>query len=218
MTTARNRTIALLVCLSFVAAGCSRAEPSTPTATLGAAPSPTEVPTSEPAEATDPPDPYAIPKDPKDIDAAYVEKVLEKLSESIARATRIVAAEDAVTPAVVEALESSHRGPALPGIVGAFREALNRGPATRYFSKRATRADIEVRKIISASRRCIFTLVMQDPSSLGKQEVDAFPTYYQLGRKRPASDPVGENPTPWMVVADGEPLANGKEYANPCEG
>jgi hypothetical protein len=83
-------------------------------------------------------------------------------------------------------------------------------------SPAATPAEISVRRVIHATATCVFTLVVQDPSSLGKQEIKPFPTYYQLGLNSAEEGQGASNPTPWMIVADGEPLPGGKEYANPC--
>lgn len=218
MAGVRNRTIALLIAALVLSVGCSpQEEPTTPAAQLGTAPPEEATPTAAAAPTeSEAPDPYAIPADPADIDKVYVERVLEELSVSIADAARIVARRNAVTDEARQALAATHRGRALPGIIGAFSAALEQGRGARVFSPEATPASIKVKKIVHATRTCVFTLVIQDPSGLATQEIEPFPTYYQLGVKRSGDDPQGKNPTPWMIVADGEPLAGGKEYADPC--
>ena len=213
----RNRTIAAVVLLAAILAGCSqRQEPTTPTATLGAPVS--EPPTAAPSDApTDPPDPYAIPANPKDIDEVYVERVLEALSQSIAGAAREVVRTGKLTGRAKQALRATHRGPALQGIYAAFDDALKQGRPERFFSRDATAADIKVRRILTSRADCVFTLVLQDTSGLGQQEVEPFLTYYHLGPKQPGRGAGKENPTPWMIVADGEPLRGGKRYEDPCD-
>ena len=215
MTTARNRTIALLVCLAALAGACSKAEPTTPAATLGAAPSETAPATEPPTEAASE-DPYAIPADPKDIDEAYVERVLTQLTRPISEAARVVVRENAVTPEARGLLGATHKDSALRGVTAAFKSAIRDRPARKVFNPRATPIGIRVREVVSADHLCIFALALQDTSGLGRQEIKPFPGYYQLERKLAEDDPNQTNPTPWMIVADAEPLKGGKEYADPC--
>ena len=216
MATARNRRIALLVTLLIVAAGCSRAgsEPG-PTASIATASS-SEAAPSEPPSETPSPDPYAIPDDPADIDAAYVERVLEELMVSIADAARSVARTRSLTPEAIKRLRATHRETPGSSVVGEFRTALRKDPTGRPFSRNASPTTIDVREVVSASRGCIFVRVLQDTSGLVRQEIQPFAAYYQIEAKRPGDDPHGLNKTPWVIVADAEPRKDGKEYADPC--
>ena len=214
----RNRTIAAVVLLAALLAGCSqRQEPTTPAATLGALAS--EPPTAAPSDApTDPPapDPYAIPANPEDIDKAYVEKVLQELMVSISNAARTVARRGKLTEEAIAGLRATHRQDSPPTVVDGFRAALREDPSGGIFSRNAKPTRISVRKVISVNESCIFTLVLQNMSGLVEKKVKPFPGYYHLGLKRPSDDPDGRNPTPWVVVADAKPRRDGKEYSDPC--
>lgn len=214
MRSGRCSWIAGFVVLAALTAGCSSEQSESP-----AAPAPTAAPSSAPTspEPSESPDPYAIPENPADIDEAYVERVLEALSESTAAAAREIAREGRVTAAARTELATAHRGPALAGILRAFRRAVRTGEPHRFFSAQATAVDVTVDEILSADRACIFALVTEDTNSLGGQEVEPFPTYYHLGLKETGDDPAGRNPTPWMIEGDGPPLPKGKEYEDPCK-
>ena len=204
--------VAGFVVVALLAAGCSGEEPSTP-----AAPAPPtalpESPTPEPTPSTDP---YAIPADPADIDEAYVERVLEALSESTAAAARVVAEKGRVTRDARAHLASAYRrGPSLDGVIRAFTRAA-RQQGQDVFSPTATSITFDVVDLVSADSECVFAEVMQDTSGLGQQEIEPFPGYLHIEPKRPDEDPKSQNPTPWMVVAEVGEAPPGKEYENPC--
>lgn len=212
----RNWRFAWVVITAVLLSACTRgAESSAPAASLGDAPTAAATPVTEatPTEA----DPYAIPEDPADIDEAYVERVLEALTASLTDATRMIVRDGGITGRVEQALASTHRRKeALPGAIRAFRAAVKDSPPREIFSRTPGRIDIEVERLITASDTCVFVLAQQDTSRLARYELDPFPGYYHLGRKRPGEDPSGRNPTPWMIVADAPPLAGDEEYKNPC--
>ena len=218
MGAARNRTIASLVLLLILAA-CSRGQgPTSPAATLGAAPSETaSASSSEAPSEAEPADPYAIPADPNDIDKEYVERVLTELTSPISDAARIIVKSNRVTARARQELAATHRGDALKGVTEAFRSAIRTRPASEVFSASATPIDIKVERVIAARPDCIFVRALQDTSGLAGQEIKPFAGYYHLQVKESGNDPKGQNPTPWMIVADAEPLAGGEEYANPCD-
>lgn len=215
MPTARNRTIALLVTLLVLGAGCSDAGseqgPTAPLATAG----PSEEVTAEPTP-TPSPDPYAIPEDPADIDAAYVERVLEALSIGYAEATREVVARRAVTNTVVDILKMSHTPKSRASVVQDFRSVLRADPSGRPLAPNPTPAKIKVTKVIHGDDQCIYARALQDLSGLVRGGgVEPFPSYYYLVR----NDSMGAssiNPTPWLIAGNAEPLKSGKEFANPC--
>ena len=219
MACARNRTIALLILVLTLSAGCS--QPSGPTTPAAAPPTAaseeaTPAATAAPTES-EAPDPYAIPDDPADIDKAYVERVLDGLMVSIGKAARGVARHGRLTAAHRQELRATHREEPGSSIIRVFEETLEEDPSGKPFSPNATPAEITVKDVVFASRDCVFVLVLQDTSGLVRQEIAPFPAYYQLGAKRADEDPHGLNPTPWVIVADAEPRADGKEYANPCK-
>lgn len=214
----RIGTIALVV-PAVILVGCSRETGgATPAATLGAASSetasaPAQPPTETESEASDP---YAIPADPADIDEAYVERVLTELTRPISAATRMIVRKNRVTSGAKRVLASTHRGEALAGILDAYRDALKASVAKDIFSASAEPVGIKVRRIVGATKTCVFAVAMQDTSGLAKQEIEPFPTYYQIEAKASGDDPEGRNPTPWMIVVDALPRDDGREYRNPC--
>ena len=215
MTTARNRTIALLVCLLVAAAGCSRAEPSTSAATLAPAPSPTESATAaaEPAESTDP---YAIPADPKDIDKTYVQRVLNELGTAYAAATREVVASRAVTRKVGDILSASHTPDSRRSVIADFRQVLRADRRARPLAADAQAGEYQVQELLHADRQCIYSLVRQDLSGLVTGGgIKPYPAYYYLVARQ-GKDDRGVNPTPWLIAGTAEPRRQGKEFANPC--
>lgn len=212
MATARNRTIALIVTLLVMAAGCSRAESEPgPTARLATA-APSEEASPEPTETASP-DPYAIPEDPDDIDAAYVERVLEALSVGYAEAAREVATSRKVGPAVREILKNTHTDEAAANVIADFRSVLRSPGGRRAFSVNPRPAEIEVRKIVSRSRSCLFALVRQDLSGLLREGSRPFLSYYYLVAEGGAQ---GVNRTPWKVAGNAEPLRGGAQFKDPC--
>ena len=212
MAPARNRTIALIVTLLVAAAGCSRAgsEPG-PTAPLVTA-GPSEAPSAEPTETASP-DPYAIPEDPEDIDAAYVERVLEALSVGYAEATREVATSRRVTPAVRRILQNTHTDEAAGSVVSDFRRVLRSPGGRSAFSPSPKPAEIQVREIVSRTRSCLFALVRQDLSGLLRQGSRPFLSYYYLVAE---GDSQGVNRTPWKIAGNAEPLRGGADFKDPC--
>ena len=218
MGVVRIRTLALFAATLLLVGACSREQdPVSPAATLGAAPTDEVSAASEAASDSEPADPYAIPADPADIDKEYVERVLNQLTRPISSAARVIVRSNNVTAAARKELATTHRGEALKGVVDAFRAAIRGRPARKVFSARATPIEITVDEVVSATSSCIFVRALQDTSGLAGQEIDPFPGYYHLQLKSDSDDPAGNNPTPWMIVADAEPLRGGEEYADPCD-
>ena len=223
------RTIAWFVTAALLLAACGSGneEPTTPTAPIPTAttsePAPTDPPTiaepvtPPPTEQAEPADPFAIPDDPADIDKAYVERVLEELSTGLALAVRATVEDRRVTPRVRRTLAASYRTPdALPGIVQALKRAVRQTPPQRLFNPRARGIDMTVASLLSADDRCIWVRVRQDTSDLVRQDIKPFAAYYQLRSKRADEDPNRRNATPWMIVTEVRPRADGKEYRDPC--
>ena len=216
MAPARNRTIALLVTLLVAASGCSRAgSEQGPTAPLATA-EPSEAASPEPTETASP-DPYAIPEDPDDIDAAYVERVLAELVKPISAATQEVVRTGRMNVKARRLLASTHTGQALDGTVDAYRDALRNARAQNVFSSRPKPVEVTVRRVIGRSRDCVFVAAMQDTSGLAGQEIEPFLTYYELEPKRDGDDLDNRNPTPWMIAVDALPRTDGRKYKDPCE-
>jgi hypothetical protein len=217
----RNHTIAAVVLLAALVAGCSeRQVPATPAATLGAPAS--AQPTTQPPPSTPPTepvaqDPYAIPANPKDIDKAYVERVLQELMGGIAEAGRELARERTVTRKAMTALRVRYTREAARGVVRELRMVAKRNLIDEVFGRKAQPPVINMKRVITATSQCIFTFVGQDTAPLGGKEVPPFPAYYELTRKRPGVDPDMLNATPWVIAADAEPMSGGKEYSDPCK-
>jgi hypothetical protein len=214
----RNHTIAAVVLLAALVAGCSeRQVPATPAATLGAPASaqpttqpPPSIPPTEPVAE----DPYAIPSNPKDIDKAYVERVLKHLIRPLAEAVRITV-EGGEESEVRMVLSATHSRDALRGTLRALRDVVRGKQGNRVFRSRPRPPELTVKNVLSATRACIFALVRQDATGMTRQKVEPFDAYYHLRATHRGQD-VRRNPTPWMIVADAEPLGRGKEYEDPC--
>jgi hypothetical protein len=203
----------LVVLCAVLVTGCTRDAPTTPTAELptAAATDPT------PTEATEPADPYAIPADPDDIDEAYVEGVLEALSESVAAAARIIATSGEVTAETRAELAATHRaGPALDGVVRSFKRSIRNRNAHDVFNPGAQGVTIEVRRLLTRTPTCVFARVLRDTSDLVGQELDPLVGYFHIEPKRSDEDPERRNATPWMIVAEVGPPPRGQEYDDPC--
>ena len=218
MAAARNRTIALVITLVALGVACSpQAAPDTPTAQLGTAPA--DAPTTEaPSDvASEPADPYAIPADPKDIDKEYVERVVEALNEGVVVATREIGEHRRLTATALDALAATHLPSSRRGYLASFREVLSNKRTTKLFRADAESVDVvQVKKVFSASKDCVFALVRQDTSGLIRRPVPPFDVYYHLSASR-TPDP-GLNKTPWMVAADSQPRGDGKRFEDPCAG
>ena len=221
MTGRGGRAIWGMVALTLLLAGCSRAAtPAVPAATLAPAPSETEVaqvePTNPPTEPAPPVDKFAIPEDPKDIDKAYVERVLEELSKGYAHATRVVARDQRVAAEAHEALSATHTPDAKASVIRDFKRVLKTQP--KALSPKASAADIEVRKLLMADAECVFALVRQDLSGLVRGGSRPFLSYYYLVHAGvPAGSAMTINRSPWRIGGTAEPLPGQKEFRNPCE-
>lgn len=177
-----------------------------------AAPPPTAAATTE-ASPTPSEDPYAIPDE---IDEAYVEKVLEALSENYAAAAREVAEAEEVTPEARDYIEAIYTPDGAKAPIRQYADVARGGSIA--FTRDATAAEITVERLESANEDCIFVLVVQDPSSLFTTEVEPFEAYYHLVAETPQDSLRDLNPTPWVIAADAEPPTGGKRYEDPCSG
>ena len=205
----------LVVVAVLALAGCGREAPATtPAAGVPTAVAGSETPSAGASEATEPGDEYAVPDQ---IDAAYVEKVLEALSSSVADAAREIVARGNVSAQAKAILASTHRaGTSLDGVLASFERAIDRERPADVFNPEARRIDIEVEKIYTAEADCIFTRVQQDTSDLVGEDIDPVTGYIHIESKSGDEDPEGRNPTPWMIVAEVGDPPKGQEYDDPC--
>ena len=160
---------------------CSRdAERAAPGAT---------VPTT--ARPTTTSDPYAIPPV---IDVAYVNRVLGALDQAVGDVTRMVAAQQEVSPTSQARLGEIYSDDVVPLRVRAYQTDLDAGlPGYRTppGNQETTTQDL-----ISARPQCIFAKVIRDASAVTVNPVASSTVWVALRR---SSSPRTNNPTGWAL-------------------
>ena len=193
----------------MLGACASPPEPSTP----AAAPPTAAPPDGAPTPTESPTDPYAIPEQ---IDEAYVERVLEGLGESYARAARLTQSAGHVTAEARAILRSTHGDESFRDAVADFETAASSGPGVAFRSS-LTPLRAKVVRLQDAQQGCLFALVVQDASGLfdGAREEEL---YIQLVPKPEQAGAADLNPTPWVIEGVAPTPKPGTTFSSPCAG
>lgn len=180
----RRRFLALAAATSILAAGCSgsthRASPST----TGSSPST--------------PNPDVVPAV---ITPAYVNAVFVVLNRIAGDAARAEIAADAVTPGVIQDLQSIFSPPLYSIELKAYQAGLKQDISNRRDP--IGNAITRVQKLIGTTSSCIFVETVTDLSSVEKAPTAALVSeYWELQRKSYSQDPLYLNSTPWAASFD----------------
>jgi hypothetical protein len=184
---ARSTIAAALLAVSALAA-CSGGDDSdaVTSATLGTAPPTTST--------TAPVDPYAVPET---VDAAYVERVLNKLYEVVGDADRIAVERRSVPPEVNDRLIAVYDPFISSSVVNGLTESALSGfePVLDPPGNRSVAID----DIREATSTCIMAHGTLDVSQRLKEPVDLGELVFDLRPLDATRDPHGYNPTGWVI-------------------
>ena len=136
---------------------------------------------------------------PAVITPAYVNAVFKVLNHIDGNATRLLAAERVVTPAVRSDYRAIFNDPMYPTELASAGESIQQGAIENVRSD-AGDAVTTVVQLVTASSRCIFAQTRTDLSE-GFIQPRPRPAseYYELAPKQRGSDPERLNPTPWAI-------------------
>lgn len=173
-----------LLALTLLAAACSDdSDALGPTATVGTAPSTTTVP----------PDPFAVPAA---IDAAYVERVTNKLYEVIGEARRLTMQQGATPPEAIDRLRAAYHPSLAQPMIDALVFDLYHGfPAGLDGDLQLT-----VKQVVRADQECIVAATEMDASLVDQEAGEPYLMTTVLLPLDPALDKGGYNPTPWSIL------------------
>jgi hypothetical protein len=170
---------------------------------------PPETTTSVATTTTVAPDPFSVPEDPADIDAAYIEAVLAELERINGDALRLAVSEG-LSPTISELLQSIYTPELfateiqiISDLAGAGFEGVSPNPGD---------VRVSVDSVLSARSDCISADAIEDFSEIGPGGLAAARTRVELRRPPEPSNP---NRTPW-VYALRQPLDGPSPMPEPC--
>jgi hypothetical protein len=184
---ARSTITAALLAASALAA-CSGGDDSdaVTSATVGTAPPTTST--------TAPVDPYAVPET---VDAAYVERVLNKLYEVVGDADRIAVERRSVPPEVNDRLIAVYDPFIAPTVVNVKLESAVTG-FERLVDPPGDQT-VVIEGVRETSPACITAQGKLDSSQLLVEPVDLGDLVFELRPLDQLNDPKGYNPTGWVI-------------------
>jgi hypothetical protein len=187
--------------------------PSPTTSTTTVVPIPTSTATTNvPSTTTTVPDTRIVPRT---ITVAYVDAVLAKLNHVYGDATRSVVAAKKLTVPAIEDISAIYSVE-----LGANEQLLfARSIATGQSSFRRVPGDpvTKVRKLIFASRSCIYARVRTDSDPALKHPVKPAADEFMGLRRVPFGQGQGRNQTTWILFFDGE-TRTPSNIPNQCPG
>lgn len=211
--TLRPLAIPLLTATLLLTA-CQQPTPEPPTATLQPAPTPTPA-SSSPSPPTPPPptaEDYAIPEV---MDEAYVERVLQALYDVEDDAVQLMLSANSMTEQSKQMLAAIYDAQQLEPQVELYRQAaaegfpdLLRDPGSQT---------VEVYRVISSRPDCLFVAGLRDFADVlaSPRDRSGEEDFIQLLSKDEGQDPLGLNPTPW-VIGGSVTRTDGSEPDDPC--
>ncbi len=164
--------------------------------------------TVEATTTTAAPDPFSIPEDPEDIDAAYVEAVLAELERINGDALRLAISEG-LSPQARELLESTYTRELGGVLISVLVDESQQG----FPGVRENPGDVRttVTAVLVAQLDCVSADVVQDYSEVGPEPLSLM-TRVEL---RPAVPGSPSNPTPW-VYSLRQPAGGEIPFPEPC--
>lgn len=205
----RQKAIAVAVLAGLAVGGCkdggtSSADPTVPTA----ASSSSSTSTSAPAA----PDVSTIPAT---IDETYLNAVLAALDEIDGQATRIIKSTKSFPPEAAVLLNAIYSDEAFDRETEVWLRSLARSPELAGIRPNPGNRRTIVSRIIAASPSCTWLAVRRDREAVNTDPNPDRIEYIALVPKDSTNDPAGNNPTPWMISADGF-RDDTKEPSKPC--
>lgn len=153
---------------------------------------------------------------PETIDEAYLNAVLAALDEVDGEATRIIVATKRFPPEAADLLNSIYSDERFQIQADAWFEALGKDPQLRSIKAQPGNRKTLVRRILSASRKCVWMAVERDHSASSVTPSGPRTEYIALRPLDKSNDRAGHNSTAWMITADGF-NEDGSEPGNGCD-
>ncbi len=198
-----------LVALALITGACGADDDAdlVPAATLGTAPTTTST-TARPIDVS------VIPDDPADIDEAYVQAVVDALYAVDAEATKIFVETQTLDERGIDYLRAIYTEDEVERQVHSWSESLKQGPEELLAGTLIN----DVTRVIDVADDCVYVEVESDYSEVTTREVVPTFNYLGLTPKLPEDDPIGQNPTSWVMFMNGVDLDGSQPEGNPCEG
>lgn len=198
----RRRFLALAAAALVLLAGCSgpNRQASAPTTPAG-------------GRTARSPNPDVIPAV---ITPAYVDAVFAVLNHINGNAVRSMLAANAVTPTVQRDLRAVFADPLYVQEIKIANQTLAQG--TRNFRRPPGDIETTVRRVIAASRSCVFVSAVSNfRAVVTKEGSSAASEYWVLMPKPSGIDPSHLNPTPWALAFNAT-YASPTSIPNQCAG
>lgn len=151
---------------------------------------------------------------PATITLAYAQAVMDALDKVLGEALREFARDKVPTQRFETLLKAIYDGPILEKQLEEYGRIAAQTPENVALSPSGPETTLHA--LLGSSRRCVFGTATR---SLGnffiQQRSDPRTNFVQLLLKDPGKDPDRLNPTPWVLVADGN-NPDGSVPQNPC--
>jgi len=214
----RGMRIVVVSVALMVAGACSGGDdepPVGPTVPPGGTSSTTSTTTPAPSTTLSPAD-YAVPEV---IDQAYVQRVVSAFDKVLGDAIRVLKRDGGLSEDFLKHLLAIYTAPEFEGQQTSWQDALRLGD----LQKRPPVPQDPITAVVRVARadsKCITAEVdrdMRPTLSPGVEPAESEqPDYVVLVRKQSGRDPLGLNPTPWVMAFDGFKI-DGSEPINSCD-
>lgn len=153
---------------------------------------------------------------PEVINEAYLNAVLAALDAVNGEAVRIIVATKRFPPDAADHLNAIYSDEEFQIQAEAWLTALAKDRQLSSIKPDPGNRKTTVRRIISASRECVWSEVERDHSGSSTMPVTPRPQYVALRPLDRSNDPRKLNPTAWMIAVEGF-NQDGSEPGNQCE-
>lgn len=212
----RRNTGLVVVALLLAVSACTGDEEEPPSATMstGTTVAPTTNTTTATPETTEPPDPFAIPEDPADIDVAYVQRVVNALYEVDAMASEQFVRSRSVSDEGVGLLDDIYVGEALDAQITGWNDIVHDENRLANVRPGSPILINEVSSLLTARQECLFLEVTRDYSQALLQAPPPRQVFLGLELVQPVAE--SKNPTPWALFLSGPRTQESGQIADPC--
>lgn len=154
---------------------------------------------------------------PEVIDEPYLNRVLAALDEVDGKATRVIVQHKDLVPEAAEILNSIYSDEEFTEQADVWLDTLDNDPSLAGIRPDPGNRKTVVDRLITSSPTCLWIAVRRDYSMTATKPKGVSKEYVALRPKDTSNDPIGHNPTAWMISVDGY-NEDGSEPENQCAG